>query len=264
MLRIYVAAFLAFLFLPLIVIALFSFHASAAMSFPFMGFSLRWFELILSDDNFINALRNSLIVATASSLATCALGTLAAVAMTRMSKGPKSAFAFLAFAPIALPGLFLGIALLVLFDWLGIYRSLVTVTIAHTLFCLPFFIETVRSRITYFDDDLELAGRDLGASALQSFRLITLPILAPTLIGGTILSFALSFDEIVITVFVIGDQSTLPFYILSLMRRTVNPSINAASVLAMGMTLVTLILAGAILLMQRRRAVQQRSFSRGE
>ncbi|MFJ2684364.1 ABC transporter permease [Pseudomonas sp. NPDC087342] len=264
MLRLYVLAFLAFLFLPILVITLFAFHSTTAMSFPFEGFSLRWFEVILSDDNFVNSLKNSVIVATASSIATCLLGTFAALAIPRLSKRPKAAFSFLAFAPIALPGLFLGIGLLVLFDMLGVHRSLVTVTIAHTLFCLPFFIETVRSRVTFFDADLELAGRDLGAGPFAAFRLITLPILAPTLLGGTILSFALSFDEIVITVFVIGEQSTLPFYILSAMRRTVNPTINAASVLAMGMTLVLLLVAGVILGMQKRRAIQQRSADREE
>ena len=87
----------------------------------------------------------------------------------------------------------------------------------------------------------------------------TLPILAPTLLGGTILAFALSFDEIVITVFVIGDESTLPFFILSMLRRTVNPSLNAVSVLAMGMTLLMLVVAGAVLGMQRHRAMQQRT-----
>lgn len=105
---------------------------------------------------------------------------------------PRAAFSFLSFAPIALPGLFLGAALLVLFDRLGIYRSLLTVILAHTLFCLPFFIEAVRSRLSYFDLDLELAARDLGATRWQAFRLVTFPLLAPTLIGGPILSFALS------------------------------------------------------------------------
>lgn len=167
-------------------------------------------------------------------------------------------FSFLSFTPIALPGLFLGIALLVLFDAVGVSRSLWTVTITHTLFCLPFFIETVRSRVAYFDMEIELAARDLGATPLQAFRLVTLPILAPTLIGGTLLSFALSFDEIVITAFVIGDQSTLPFFILSMMRRTVNPSINAASVLAMGLTLLVLVVVAVVLALQRRRAAQSR------
>lgn len=259
MLRAYVVVYLLFLFLPIIMITLFAFHATSALSFPFAGFSIQWFAEILSNDRFLHSLWNSVIVATASSILTCILGTLAALAIPRLSQGPKAAFSFLAFAPIALPGLFLGIALLVLFDAMGVSRSLLTVTIAHTLFCLPFFIETVRSRVAYFDTEIELAARDLGATPLQAFRLVTLPILAPTLVGGTLLSFALSFDEIVITAFVIGDQSTLPFFILSMLRRTVNPSINAASVLAMGMTLLVLVVVAGLMLLQRRRAAQLRA-----
>lgn len=258
MLRLYVTAYLAFLFLPILMIGLFAFHMSPSMSFPFQGFSLQWFGEILADATFRDALLNSVIVATASSIATCLLGTFAALAVPRLSEKARAGFSFLAFAPIALPGLFLGISLLVLFQSLSVYRSLVTVIIAHTLFCLPFFIETVRTRVAYFDAELELAARDLGATPWRTFRLVTLPILAPTLLGGTILSFALSFDEIVITVFVIGEESTLPFYILSMLRRTVDPTINAVSVLAMGMTLLLLLVAGAILAVQRRQAMQQR------
>jgi spermidine/putrescine transport system permease protein len=264
MMRAYIAVYLAFLFLPILMITMFAFHASPALSFPLQGFGVRWFEEILSDDRFLHALRNSVVVALASSVATCVLGTFAALAIPRLPARSRAAFLFLSFAPIALPGLFLGIALYILFERLGIYRSLVTVVIGHTLFCLPFFIETVRARVAYFDQELELAARDLGAGPLATFRLVTLPILGPTLLGGTILAFALSFDEIVVTVFVIGDESTLPFYILSMMRRTVNPTINAASVLAMALTLAMLVIAGAILGMQRRRAVRIRGTEFGD
>ncbi len=261
MLRIYVWVYLAFLIFPIAIITLFAFHVSPALSFPFEGFSLRWFRELLADQNFLRALKNSVIVASVTAVTTTVLGTMSAMAVTRLPPKAKAAFSFLGFAPIALPGLFLGIALLALFDRLGVYRSLWTVTIAHVLFCLPFFIETVRSRVTYFDHDLELAARDLGATPWQAFRKVTLPILAPTLIGGAILSFALSFDEIIITVFVIGEEGTLPFYILSLMRRTVTPLINAASVLALAMTLVTLGLAGLAMAGQRRHAKNRRTGS---
>lgn len=254
MLRLYVWVYLAFLVFPIAIITLFAFHSTPALSFPFEGLSLRWFHELLADQNFLTALKNSVIVASATAVVTTVLGTMSAMAVTRLPRRASAGFSFLGFAPIALPGLFLGISLLALFDRLGIYRSLWTVTIAHVLFCLPFFIETVRSRVTYFDHDLELAARDLGATPWQAFRKVTLPILGPTLVGGAILSFALSFDEIIITVFVIGEEGTLPFYILSLMRRTVTPLINAASVLALAMTLVTLGIAGIVMVGQRRQA----------
>jgi len=259
MLRLYVIVYLAFLAFPIAIITLFAFHASSALSFPFEGLSLRWFKDLLIDSNFVEAFKNSIIVAVATAVATTILGTVSALAVTRLPAKSRAAFAFLGFAPIALPGLFLGISLAVLFDRLGVYRSLWTVTIAHTLFCLPFFIETVRSRVTYFDHDLELAARDLGATPWQAFRRVTLPILGPTLVGGAILSFALSFDEIIITAFVIGEEGTLPFYILSLMRRTVTPLINAASVLAIVITLATLSLAWLVMASQRRLAMSRRT-----
>jgi spermidine/putrescine transport system permease protein len=262
-LRIYVWFYLMFLFGPLIVITLFAFHASPALSFPFEGLSLQWFAAILDDSQFLKALKNSTIVALAASVLTGILGTLAALALPRLPKRTLAGFNMLTFAPIALPGLFLGIALLALFERLGIYRSLWTVTIAHTLMCLPFFIETVRARVAYFDASLEEAARDLGASPLKAFRLVTLPILFPTLMGGMLLSFALSFDEVVITVFVVGEENTLPFYILSMMRRTVNPTINAASVLAMALSLASLMIGGLFFLMQRRRAQARRTDNLG-
>ncbi len=253
MLRIYVWGYLAFLAFPILIITLFAFHASPALTFPFEGVSLRWFADLWADPNFVSAFKNSVIVATVASILTSILGTMVALALIRLSPKPRAALSFISFAPIALPGLFIGASLLVLFDRLGIYRSLVTVILAHTLFCLPFFVEAVRSRVAYFDLDLELAARDLGATRWQAFRLVTLPLLLPTIIGGAILSFALSFDEIIITVFVVGEQSTLPFYILSLLRRTVTPLINAASVLAIIFTLLVLMLAGTVLWWQARR-----------
>lgn len=253
MLRIYVGAYLLFLAFPIMIITLFAFHASPALTFPFEGFSLRWFADLWADPNFISSLKNSVIVAVVASALTCILGTATALALIRLSPKPRAVLSFLSFAPIALPGLFIGASLLILFDQLGIYRSLLTVILAHTLFCLPFFVEAVRARVTYFDLDLELAARDLGATRWQAFRLVTLPLLFPTVVGGAILSFALSFDEIIITVFVVGEQSTLPFYILSLLRRTVTPLINAASVFAILFTLLVLLLAGSLLWLQAKR-----------
>lgn len=258
MLRVYVWLYLLFLGFPIAIIVLFAFHSSTALSFPFEGFSLRWFEQLLADSSFLSSLKNSVIVAVATSVATCFLGTTAALALVRLSPKPREAFAFLNFMPIAVPGLFIGASLLVLFDSLGIYRSLVTVVLAHTVFCLPFFFEAVRTRVSYFDLDLELAARDLGATKWQAFRLVTLPLLLPTIVGGTILTFALSFDEIIITVFVIGEQSTLPFYILSQLRRTVTPVINAASVFAIGVTLLALLAAGMALWWQAKREKSER------
>ncbi|KQV27180.1 polyamine ABC transporter permease [Rhizobium sp. Root1203] len=255
MLKTYLGAYLLFLFAPIAIIVLFSFHSTPALTFPIEGLSLRWYATLLEKPDFLASLWNSLRVGFFTSIVTTFLGTLAALALIRLKGRSKHAFEILNFAPIGLPGLFLGIALVALYAAIDLPRSLLTVTIAHVLFTLPFFVETMRSRINYFDQSLEEAARDLGATQMETFRLVTIPILAPTIVGAAILTFALSFDEFIITVFVSGNDTTLPLYIWSMMRRTVDPSINAASVLALALSILVLAAGGFSLWLQRRRAV---------
>ncbi|MEZ5924202.1 MAG: ABC transporter permease [Hyphomicrobiaceae bacterium] len=252
MLRAYVILYVVVLFGPLFFIALFSFHSSGAMTFPMEGLSLTWYRAFFADHVFVESFKFSLIVGFTSTLVTTVVGSLVAIALARLKGWPKQALGFLTFAPIALPGLFIGIALLTFFGQIGMERTLKTVTIAHILIMLPFFIEASRSRLEYFDLSLEEAARDLGATPWNAFRLVTLPIIAPTLIGAAILSFAISFDEVIITVFVSGSESTLPLAIWSSLRRTATPIINAASVLALASVLL-LILTFAVLGWWRRR-----------
>ncbi len=261
MLRIYLWLYVCFLYAPIIVIGLFSFHSSASLVFPFEGFSLRWYQEIFANSTFQMSLWNSLIVATVSTLATTLLGASVALALIRIKGRAREVIAMICAAPIALPGLFLGIALLSGFAQIGLNRSLVTVSIAHTLYALPFFVATLRSRIDYFDGSLEEAARDLGASTWQSFRLITLPILRPSILGASMLVFALSFDELIITVFVSGNDSTLPMMVWSMMRRTVDPTINAASMVAFALSLAVILIAGASFWMQRRKQLKSRATS---
>ncbi|MNO99342.1 Inner membrane ABC transporter permease protein YdcV [compost metagenome] len=238
---------------------MFSFHSSPSLVFPFDGWSLRWYEQIFASRTFRESLWNSIIVATAASVVTSLLGATVALALIRIKGKMRDVIATICAAPIALPGLFLGIALVSGFAQVGMNRSLLTVTIAHVLYALPFFVATLRSRIDYFDSSLEEAARDLGATTWQSFHLITLPILRPSIVGAAILVFALSFDELIITVFVSGNESTLPMMIWSMMRRTVDPTINAASMVALGLSLIVITIAGAIFWLQRRAAISSRN-----
>ncbi|MFF7062711.1 ABC transporter permease subunit [Pseudomonas sp. NPDC008258] len=255
----YLWLYLLFLYAPIVVIGMFSFHSSPSLVFPFEGWSLRWYAQIFDSQTFKDSLYNSLLVATLASLATTVLGASVALALIRMKGKVREAVATLCAAPIALPGLFLGISLLSAFAQLGLNRSLVTVTIAHTLYALPFFVATLRSRIDYFDSSLEEAARDLGASPLQAFRMVTLPILRPSLIGAAILVFALSFDELIITVFVSGNETTLPMMVWSMMRRTVDPTINAASMVAFALSLIVILAAGAAFWLQQRAKTSYRT-----
>jgi ABC-type spermidine/putrescine transport system permease subunit II len=258
MLRAYVWFYVAVLFGPLFLIALFSFHSSPAQVFPMQGLSLVWYREFFASPILVDSLKHSLLVGSISTIVTTIVGSMAALALARLQGRLKSIFGYLTFAPIALPGLFIGVSLLVLFSQLGVQRSLATVTLGHVVICLPFFIESCRSRLEYFDLSLEEAARDLGASAWQSFRLVTLPIIAPTLIGAAILSFAISFDEVIITVFTSGAQTTLPIAIWSMMRQAMTPTINAASVIALAFVVLMIGSAGCIGAMLRRSRVAVR------
>ncbi|GLU29831.1 ABC transporter permease [Brucella sp. NBRC 12950] len=259
MLRLYVGLFLFMLFAPIVLIGLFSFNGSEALTFPIESLSLRWYQAMFSDPQLLNAFKNSLIVGVATTVITTILGSMTAIGLARVSGRTKTVLSLLTFFPIALPGLFVGIALLIMIAQFGIQRSLITVTLAHVLITIPFFVESSRSRLEYFDLSLEEAARDLGAGPLTAFRLVTLPIIAPTLLGAAILSFAISFDEVIITIFVSGNESTLPLFIWSMMRRSVTPLINAASMLALGSILITIVGLGILLWWQRKRTLLQRS-----
>ena len=255
---------LVFLFVPLGVVVLFSFHETGALSFPFRGFSLRWYEQVLASGEFRSATTNSLVVATASSAITLVLGTLAAYGLTRSSSRLRAPLALLFFLPITLPGLFIGIALLVYFDRVGIGLSLVSVTLAHLVYVFPYFLLVARAALERLDPALEEAAADLGAGPWLVFRRVTLPQIWPLLAGATVLAFALSFDEFIITFFVIGADSTLPMFIWSAMRRTIDPSINTISTLLLGVTLLLWVLTFAFTVRAERRRARSATDLIGE
>jgi spermidine/putrescine transport system permease protein len=236
-------ATLIFLVGPLAVVVLFSFHETASLAFPFTGFSLRWYREVLASAPFISSTINSLIVATAAAISTFILGFMAAYGLSRTSSRWKLPLALLFYLPITLPGLFLGLALLVFFAGINIKLSLATVAIGHFIYVFPYFLLIVKAALDRMDPAIEEAAADLGASPWMVFRRVTIPQIWPVVVGATSLSFALSFDEFVITFFVIGSQSTLPLYIWSSLRRTIDPSINTISTLLLATTLVLFALA---------------------
>ncbi len=243
---------LFFLFLPLALVVLFSFHATGAVSFPFTGFSLRWYRETLGDAIFRDTLKNSAIVAVSVSAVTLVVGTLAAYGLTRCSPRLRVPLALLFFLPITLPGLFVGIAMLVYFARLDVQLSLTTVAIAHFVYVFPYFLLIAAAALNRLDPALEEAAADLGASPGKVFRKVTLPQIWPLLAGATALAFALSFDEFIITFFVIGPDSTLPLYIFSRLRRTVDPSINVVSTFLMAISIFLWVVAFALALRATR------------
>jgi ABC-type spermidine/putrescine transport system permease subunit II len=233
---------LIFIFAPILIIVLFSFNDSPALSFPIRGFSFQWYITVLNSPQFRTALKNTIIVGFATSFIAMFFGTLAALGLTRYRFKLRPFISGLIAIPIALPVLFIGLALLSYFALIGMQLSLFTVVIGHVIYTLPYFALVANARLERFDMVLEEAAQDLGATNWQTFLRVTLPIIAPSVMGAGILVFALSFDEFLITFFVIGSESTLPMLIWSMIRRSLDPRVNVISTLVMLVSLILIII----------------------
>lgn len=242
-LEIYSGLALAFLFLPVVMLVVLSFNASVTGIFPLSGFTLKWYHQAFENRIIWPALQNSLVVAVATALVSAALGTPAAFVLTRRSFRFRGLVRGLLVLPVSLPTLLIGISLLSFFALLSVTRSLVTVTIGHVVYCVPYMLLVVSARLADFDVSVEDAARDLGATPFQAFRTVTFPLIRPTIIGGMLLIFAQSFDMFVITFFNIGAQSTLPMVIWSMVRLGINPSLNALGALVLGFSILVLVVA---------------------
>lgn len=242
-LKVYVFVVLFLLFVPLILIVIFSFNDNMLGAFPLTGFTFRWYQDILSGRLYIDGFKNSAVVATFSALGAGILGTLGAYGLNRYRWARKNLTLGFLTLPILIPGLVLGIALLSYFTFLGIKLSLVTVILVHIVFSTPYVILIMNSRFHNFDWAVEEAARDLGANTFQRFRYVLFPLIRPSMIGAMLLVFAISFDEFVVTYFVIGPQSTMPMIIWSMLRRGVSPVLNSISTILLLLSFTLLLLA---------------------
>lgn len=214
----YAVWYLAFLYIPVLFLPLFSFNDSIYVAFPLQGFTLDWYEDMASNPALLGALQNSLKVGFVVSLLATFLGLLAAKAMTRYrmpGKAPVTTFIML---PLVVPGIILGIALLTMTNRLGMELSLYTIGLAHMLICVPFAMLVLMSRLEGFDKNLEEASLDLGENALQTFLRVTLPLAWPGILASLLLTFTISFDEFLLAFFLAGNEVTLPVYIWSQLR----------------------------------------------
>jgi spermidine/putrescine transport system permease protein len=237
-LLIYTICVFAFLFAPIALVVLFSFNKTASLTFPFHGFSLRWYRDVIDSPLYRGAVFASLQVAFTTIAIVGVIGTLAALAVTRYNFRGRRILRTMLLAPAALPGLFIGIALVTIFVQVHVTLSLWTVTAGHIIYTLPYFFLVASSRLERFDFLLEESASDLGANAWQTFRRVTLPLIAPSLIAAALVTFSLSWDEVFITFFTIGAQNTLPLVVYSTVRQSVDPSINAISTLLLAGSLV--------------------------
>jgi spermidine/putrescine transport system permease protein len=266
LLSLYGALFLAFVYAPILMVVVFSFNANPINMMIWQGFTLDWYrtlfglkagvtELALyveSTDQLYAAVRNSLTVATTTTLISAAFGTALALAVARFRFRLRGFYRGLLFLPMIMPDIVLGIALLIFFVSLGMRLSILTVIIGHCTFLTSYVFIVVSARLAGMDERLEEASADLGADPLATFRRVTLPMILPGVLGGAMLAFIISMDDLVITYFISGvDGTTLPVFIYGMLRRGIKPEINAIATL---MLLVSLTVATVGLLLRSRRA----------
>jgi len=228
---------LIFMTAPLILVVLFSFGSSSLMTLPIPGYTLHWYDALLSRSDFWSALKSSAIVTGSVGVLATLVGTAAAMVIARMQPKQSAVSFFLFGLPMMMPPLVLALALLSLFSVVGVRLSLVTVILAHLTFTMPFVILIVTARLKDFDYAVIDSARDLGASPLRTFMTVTFPLIRPTLFGAALIAMALSLDDFVITFFLIGGGNTLPTLVWGMLRTGLDPSINALGTLILIFTL---------------------------
>jgi hypothetical protein len=223
----YIVIILFITYLPLFLVVLFSFNESK-LTVEFTSFSLKWYKQLFSNGELREALINSLILGGVSVLVSAIIGTLGAIGLVRANFKFKGIFEYLTNVPIMVPEIILGMVFMAFFSLIKLPFGMVTLVIAHTSFCIPYILMTVRARLVSIDKSLEEAAYDLGASQKRIFFDITVPLIMPAIISGCILAFAMSFDDVVISIFVNSPKSnTLPIKIYTQLKTGVTPEINA-------------------------------------
>ena len=255
-LKVFAFTYLVFLYAPALLLPIFSFNSSQIIAFPLSSFTLHWFETLLHQDTLHEALRNSLIVAVASSVLATILGILASRSATRYDFTGKQISLTFILAPLVLPEIIVGVALLIVLIQLGLTLNLWSVVLGHTLLIMPFSILIMNSAFNNLDISLEEASMDLGENQFGTFYRIILPLVFPGIMASLLIGFTLSLDEFIIAFFLTGTDTTLPVYIWAQFR--------FPKKLPTTMALGTLLLVTSFILLSlseyfRRRAVNTRS-----
>jgi spermidine/putrescine transport system permease protein len=236
----YFALLLVLLYVPLVILVVFSLNANTVLAFPLQGFTWEWYARALATPAALAAARNSVLVAAGSSVVATALATMIAILVARFDFRGKPVLLAMTTLPLIVPYIVLGIALLLLFAALDVNRSLWTVGIAHTVVALPYAFLIVVARLAGISPHLEEAAADLGSGYPTTLRRIVLPIIAPSIVAGWLVAFTASFDEFALALFLAGSEPTLPIFIYGQLR--------FASRLPMLIALAAMVMAGTLLL----------------
>ncbi|WP_052257734.1 ABC transporter permease [Leisingera sp. ANG-DT] len=214
----YAVLYIGFLYLPILLLPLFSFNDSKVLGFPLTGFTTKWYASLAEQTALFDALKNSLIVAVVSAVVATSLGTLISRAITKHRYPLRRTSQTIVMAPLVMPEIIIAISLLIVFLGIGIGTTLFTVILAHSLLTIPFCVSIMTSAFGQFDDALEEAAVDLGETSWGALRRVTLPVVSPGIISSLLISFTVSFDEFILAFFLSGNSPTLPVYIWSQVR----------------------------------------------
>jgi len=244
---------LLFLYLPVVVLIIFSFNDNTVTTLPLRDFTLGWYEKMFANRDMLAAIGNSFYVASLATVLTLLIGVPAAFALDRAQFPCKAVFRRIVVLPLTLPGIITGISMLNLFRMLGFNLSLNTVILGHGTALMAIVLTQVYARLQRFDRRIEEASDDLGARPWQTFLHVTLPNIRSAIIGSALLAFTLSFDEIPVTFFLTGRENTLPMYIYSTLRRGITPEINAIGSIIVVASLGLILLSVRLLREDSRR-----------
>lgn len=239
----YSSFILLFLYIPLVILALYSFNDSR-INAAWKGFTLHWYVDLFQNEAVIDAFLNSLLIALVTTAAATALGTLCALGLHTYKQRTRTMLSGFMYVPILVPDILMGLSMLLVFSQLHWELGKFTLIVAHITFSISFVVILLSARLASMGKALQEAASDLGATPWQTFRYVTLPALLPGIISASLLTFTLSIDDFVISFFVSGPGSTtLPLYIYSMVKRGVTPEINALSTILVGMIVILMILS---------------------
>ena len=244
--NIYLAVIFVMMYLPILLVIIYSFNQSKISS-VWDGFSLKWYRELFADKSMFTALINSIILAFSSSVLAAIIGTLGAIGMSKTNFKANGIIGYISTLPIMIPEIILGMVFLVFFSLIGIPFGMTSLILAHTTFCVPYVFMLVKARLVGLDKSYVEAARDLGASEIRAFKDITIPLISPAILSGMLLSFAMSFDDVIISIFVTGaSTNTLPIKIYTQLKTGVSPKINALCTLMFIATVLIVVLSNII------------------
>ncbi|WP_297426194.1 ABC transporter permease [Clostridium sp.] len=240
--NIYIYLVFLFLYLPIFYVIIFSFNTSK-LNITFESFTFQWYGSFFKNRTLMEALTNTLIIGALSTVVSTVIGTVGAIGLSKYRFRGRNLIDKLLYIPIVIPEVVLGIALLSVYSVLSIPLGIISITLSHITFSIPFVVITVRARLAGFDRFLEEAAMDLGANRVVTFWRVTLPIIMPGVLSGAMLAFSLSIDDVVISFFTTGPGSTtLPLKIFSMVKTGVTPEVNALSTVIMLVTIIIIII----------------------